>query len=127
MRERRTRLAGWWWMLPVLVFPAFLAYHAARRSYEWRADRQSVGWTEDPEALITGLVRITRACDTPREWGWWVGLALSEPSTMDRVRAVARQANIGDRRLRELLETAEQPAGDGYLTGCDGPAEAPAT
>jgi Zn-dependent protease with chaperone function len=103
------------WM-PLLLPPAFLLQRAVRRWNERRADDDAVTWSGDPEALITGLVRVTRANDMPIEWPRWVQLLMPHPSTMQRVRAAAVRGRIPDERLEQMLADSTAPPADGYAT-----------
>jgi len=112
------------WM-PLLLLPAFLLDRAMRRRNERLADADAVAWSGDAEALITGLVRVTRAHKMPIDWPRWVRLLMPHPSTMERVRAAAAQARITDNRLQQLLADPAGPPTDCYpVTGSSAPAGA---
>ena len=99
---------------PLLMPPVYLLHRALRRRIERQADADALAWSGDPEALITGLARITRAHGMPLEWPLWVKPLMTHPPTMERVRRVASQAGIPEGRLASLLEPSTNPPGDGY-------------
>lgn len=89
--------------LPLVLPAEFLLQRANRRRRELRADADAVAWSGDAEALIEGLARVSRASGMPLAWPGWVRPLMPHPPTLDRVRAVARQAAIPEARLEELL------------------------
>ena len=100
--------------IPLLLPPAFLAHRAIRRRNEFVADADGAAWSADPEAFITGLARVTLAHRMPMEWPLWSRALMPHPSTLDRVRVLARRAGLGDERLQELIAAASVPAADSY-------------
>jgi len=100
--------------IPLLGPPAFLLHRGLRRWNERQADADAVTWSGDAEALITGLVRVTRAHNMPIEWPGWVKPLMPHPSTMARVRAAAAQAHIPEGRFQELLSASAGPPVDVY-------------
>ncbi len=106
------------WM-PLLLPPLFLLQRANRRRHEYVADADAATWSGDPEAFITGMLRVTRGLGLPLEWPGWARLLMPHPSTMERIRAAASRAGIAEERFRELLAIPGPPA-DGYTVS--GPA-----
>jgi Zn-dependent protease with chaperone function len=97
-----------------LLFPASLAvgialtFFVARR-LEYSADWWSVRIAADPEAMITGLVRITRDGQLPLNWSKWDEKLLSHPSTVRRAARIAKKSGITAERLGELLNPHAEP------------------
>ena len=112
------------WM-PLLLPPAFLLHRAIRRRNEFRADADAAAWSGDPEAMITGLVRVTRSHGMPLEWPRWVKPLMPHPSTVERVRALAARAEIPEARFQELLAVSADPPAERYpVSGSSAPAGA---
>ena len=82
-----------------------------RRRYEYQADAGAIELGRDPEALITGLVRISALNRVPLHWGRWAERSLSHPSTRRRIARIAERAKLAPERLETLLQAppAEQP------------------
>jgi hypothetical protein len=99
-----------------VVFPlavgARLHYRRLRR-FEFEADAAAVELTDDPEALITGLAKLTRGNYMPFRWpsgkGW-----MTHPDTRERVDHIARTAGLDASTVDGLLEVREDPADAGY-------------
>lgn len=100
--------------IPIFMVGGYLAFQAWRRSAERKADFDSVRWSGDPEAMITGLSRVSAASGMPLEWGPPVSWLLGHPSTMERLRAIARAGGVPEPRLIELIEESKVEASDHY-------------
>jgi hypothetical protein len=87
---------------------------AWRRAGEWKADLDSVRWSGDPEAMITGLARVSRAHGMPLEWGAPISWMMSHPPTMGRIRAIGRAGGINVSRINELMEESQRDPADSY-------------
>ncbi|HLJ46338.1 MAG TPA: M48 family metalloprotease [Bryobacteraceae bacterium] len=110
------------WM-PLLLPIAYLIYLKARRRLEWIADADGVAWSGDGEALIVGLARVSRAHGMALEWPRWTRPLMQHPSTMDRIRVIAKRAGISQERLEQLLALSQLPADDFYpISGTTAPA-----
>jgi hypothetical protein len=96
-------VAGW---IPIAIVGGWLSFKAWRRSGERKADLDAVAWSGNPEALITGLARVSNAAGMPMEWGAPVGWAMAHPSTGDRLRAIASAGAVTNSRLAELIEAS---------------------
>ena len=90
-----------------VVIPLLTYYFIARR-FEFVADATSVRTTGDPEAMITGLVKLHRLNLMPLQWGKWNEKLLTHPSTVRRAEAIARVAQIPDNYVAQLLERSVQ-------------------
>ncbi len=75
------------------------------RRFEWTADAGAVALTGDPEAAITGLVKIAALNLTPLAWGKWAGNWIAHPSTRKRAEAIARNSGIAGDWLDSLLSS----------------------
>ncbi len=96
---------------PVIFgFVLLLMFFVSRRN-EFDADAGAVKLTGDAEAMITSLARISRLNTMPIHWGKLDEKILTHPSTLRRVRHLARTAGISEARIPELLnQSAALPA-----------------
>ncbi|HEY1422928.1 MAG TPA: M48 family metalloprotease [Candidatus Acidoferrum sp.] len=85
-----------------------LTYYFIARRFEFVADATSVRATGDPEAMITGLVKLHRLNLLPLQWSKWNEKLLTHPSTVRRAEAIARVAQIPDTYVAQLLERSVQ-------------------
>jgi Zn-dependent protease with chaperone function len=114
----RPALPHWWqdsWMqhLPVGLMLAMVVYYYVMRRFEFQVDAYAAWLTGDPEAMITGLVKIHRLSLMPMQWGKWEEGMLTHPSTSDRLESIARQNGVSSRRLQEIVGASEG-AGEHY-------------
>ncbi len=79
------------------------------RRLEFAADALAVRMTGDPEALVTGLVRLSRLNHVPLQWSRAAESGLTHPSNRRRAEAIARLANLSSERLAGLLARDEPP------------------
>ncbi|HEY3269241.1 MAG TPA: M48 family metalloprotease [Armatimonadota bacterium] len=79
------------------------------RRRERAADVGSAELTGDPEAMITGLVRLMRLNSMPVSWSRWDDRTLTHPSTRARAEALARRCGVSADRLEELLAVDGEP------------------
>jgi hypothetical protein len=93
------------WGLAVASVVAALAFSALSRRFERQADAAAMELTGDPEAVISGLARLAQLNHLPLEWNKWDGSILTHPSTLARIRFVARRAGIDEARIRTLIES----------------------
>ena len=101
-------------LLPLLIVAMVLVFKAWRRSEERTADRDSVRWSRDPEAMISGLARVSLASGIPLDWGAPMSWMLSHPSTGQRLRLIAEAGGVPQSRVAELIEYARWEATDHY-------------
>jgi Zn-dependent protease with chaperone function len=97
----------------VFGFVLLLMFFVSRRN-EFDADAGAVKLTGDAEAMITSLARISRLNTMPVHWGKLDEKILTHPSTLRRVRQLARTAGIPEARIPELLNQAAAPSLDVY-------------
>ncbi len=91
-------------MLPGFLL-GYVLYLSYSRRFEFEADRGAVELTEDPEALISGLVKLTRLNYMPMVWGGrWGALFITHPETRKRVDAIATRFGVSEERVEELLD-----------------------
>lgn len=108
------------WLDTYLLFPtslltALLLRYFFSRKCERTADEFATLVTGDPESMITGLVKLSKMNLMPLRWGFWDESLGTHPSTMKRVKAIARRHRIPEERLSMLLETQPQRKdGEGY-------------
>jgi Zn-dependent protease with chaperone function len=103
-------LASWWWgrlMIPAIVMVLLWFYYACSRRFEYEADRQAAFLTQDPTALIAGLVKLARLSNIPLAWGRW-GLLMSHPSMQQRIQALAHCYGINVKQIEQLLAPIER-------------------
>jgi hypothetical protein len=106
-------LYPWLRHVPLALTLAFLAVYFASRRFEYQVDSYAAWLTGDPEALITGLVKLHRLTLMPMKWGKWDEHLVTHPSTSHRLEAIARENGVSRKRLQEILEQPE-PAGEPY-------------
>lgn len=94
-------------ILILYVFTLTLFYLMSRYM-ETVADTGAVQLSGDPEAVITGLLKLNRQNLMPVQWDRVTGSLFTHPSTLKRVQRVATIAQITPARLEQLLrETRE--------------------
>jgi hypothetical protein len=101
-------------LLPLLVVALVLAFKAWRRSEERAADRDSIRWSQEPEALISGLARASLSGGMPLHWGAPISWMLSHPSTSERMSLIAAAGGVPESRIPELIRQAQADADDHY-------------
>jgi hypothetical protein len=88
-------------------------FYLQSRYMENTADAGAVRLTGDPEAVITGLLKLGRLNLLPVQWGPVTGSLLTHPSTLKRVQRVARVGQLSPDRLQQILsqhqESQSQP------------------
>ncbi|MDT4955880.1 MAG: endopeptidase [Acidobacteriota bacterium] len=92
------------------IAAAMLITHFVSRGYERHADAIAITLTSDPEALITGLVKLARLNLMPVQIGSWDEKWSTHPSTMQRIQYLAAYSGIPPQRLQELLAAPETDA-----------------
>ena len=87
----------------VLVIVGLTIFHFISRHFESVADATAVHVTGDPEALITGLIRVSRLNFTPIQFGKFSETWLTHPSMERRARRIAEAGGMAPERLEEIL------------------------
>lgn len=88
---------------PIFYALLLLAIFFQSRRNEFAADAGAVKLTGDAEAMITALVKLSRLNTMPMHWGKLDEKLLTHPSTLRRVKRLARLGGIPEARLPELL------------------------
>jgi Zn-dependent protease with chaperone function len=101
-------------VIPLSILAIYFLIKAWRRAGERKADLDSVRWSGDPEAMITGLARVSRAHGMPLTWGFPISWMMAHPPTMNRMRAIARAGGLNDSRVAELLAESRLDPADHY-------------
>jgi Zn-dependent protease with chaperone function len=105
------KFADWLEQLPqldlVLVAIGFAIFYLRARLFERAADAGSVQLVGDPEAMISGLLKISRLNLMPIQWGKITGSILTHPSTLKRVEHIAQIGNVPPERLQQILAEHE--------------------
>lgn len=86
----------------------FIVFFYSRRN-EFAADSGAWKLTGDAEAMITALVKISRLNTMPIEWGKLDEKMLTHPSTLRRIKHLARLGNISEARIADLLNQSVAP------------------
>ena len=112
-----------WQGVPMRVLSLFvplLALLALRilRQHEIEADLGGVQLTADAEAFVSGMARLCRLDEEPLHVSRWEVLVSTHPAPIERLRAVARRANLDHRRFERLIQCG---------CGDDGSYQAPAS
>ncbi|MBS1804996.1 MAG: M48 family metalloprotease [Acidobacteria bacterium] len=96
-------------LILILFVVALILYHLNSRHMEYVADAGAVQFTEDPEAMITSLLKLSRLNLTPVQWDRATGAMLTHPSTLKRVQRIARVGQVPPERLQQLLVESTNP------------------
>lgn len=87
----------------VLVMIGLTVFYFISRHFESVADATAVHLTGDPEALITGLLRVSRLNFMPIQFGKMSEAWLTHPSMARRARRIAEAGGMAPERLQEIL------------------------
>ncbi len=96
-------------MIPVWAYGFLLATVVTlglgfvSRGHERVADTGGVEISGEPEAFITGMVKLARLNSLPLDWGG-AGSLLTHPSMQQRIDAVAAEAQISEERVNQLID-----------------------
>jgi Zn-dependent protease with chaperone function len=88
---------------PVFYALMLLTIFLVSRRNEFAADAGAAKLTGDPEAMITGLAKLSRLNTMPMQWGRIEEKTLTHPSMLRRITRLARSAGIAQERIPELL------------------------
>jgi Zn-dependent protease with chaperone function len=92
----------------VLVMLGLTGFYFLSRRFENVADAAAVRLTGDPEAQITGLLKVNRLNRTPIQWGKASESWLTHPSTVRRVERIAAAGGMAPERLHQILQEYAQ-------------------
>jgi Zn-dependent protease with chaperone function len=98
-----------------LIYGVFLlgVFFVARRN-EFSADAGSVKITGDAASLITGLAKVSSLNSMPIHWGKLDEKMLTHPSTLGRIKRLAKLGGIPESEIPQLLARATEPPSDIY-------------
>lgn len=99
---------------PIFYGLLLLAIFFQSRRNEFAADAGAVKLTGDAEALITALAKLSRLNTMPIHWGKLDEKLLTHPSTLRRMKRLARIGGISEARLPELLSQSLARPADVY-------------
>ena len=85
-----------------LACASLVLFFLSRRN-EHQADAIGISLTEDPEAFISGLAKLSRLNLMPLHSGGWSESLETHPSTMRRLQGVAKKFGISDERFETLI------------------------
>ena len=88
----------------ILIMLGLTGFYFLSRRFENQADRTAVRITSDPEAQITGLLKLSRLNLTPIQFGKASEGWLTHPSTVRRAERIAAAGGMTPERLREILD-----------------------
>jgi Zn-dependent protease with chaperone function len=95
----------------VLVMLGLTVFYFLSRRFENVADAAAVRLTGDPEAQITGLLKVNRLNRTPIQWGKASESWLTHPSTVRRVERIAAAGGMAPERLHQILQEYSAQSG----------------
>lgn len=101
--------------IPLALLLVSLFFFNTSRKFEYQADAQGVLLTGNPQAAITGLVKLTRFNQMPMQWGKLSESWTTHPSLQRRVSAIAKRYDIPDEDVDTLVTEALQAAPDETL------------
>jgi len=81
---------------PLLVF-----YYCSRR-FEFSADGEAVGFTDDPETAIQALVNLYQTRELPAAQDALTELFMTHPTLAQRVHAIASDARLPGEHLTDI-------------------------
>lgn len=87
----------------VLIMLGLTGFYFLSRRFENQADETAVRVAGDPEAAITGLLKLSRLNYMPIRFGKWETW-LTHPSTAKRVERIAAFGGLAPARLQEILQ-----------------------
>jgi Zn-dependent protease with chaperone function len=91
-----------------LALSSLILFFVSRRN-ERQADEISIKLTNDPEAFISGLAKISRMNLLPLHSGRWAESLDTHPATMRRFENIAKSHGISTDRLQALLSEQNPP------------------
>lgn len=100
---------SWLRHIPLSLILALVAAHFVSRRFEHQTDSYAAWLVADPEALITGLIKVHRLSLMPMRWGQWEEGLLTHPSTDLRLEVIARENGLSRQRLQEVVDAPNQP------------------
>ncbi len=108
------------WAQAVVMLVSFWFYYFIQKKFEYTADAGAVHATQDPEAMITALAKISRLNLMPLQWSRSSEAMLTHPSTMRRLQRIASLCAMPESHLQHLIAQSEKepeqvsPVATGY-------------
>lgn len=99
----------------VLIMLGLTGFYFLSRHFENQADETAVRVAGDPEAQITGLLKISRLNFMPIRWGKTSEGWLTHPSTVKRAERIAALGGLAPERLQQILQQYEAGTGSGEV------------
>ena len=87
----------------VLVTLGLTGFYFLARHQENQADATGVRLTGDPEAAVTGMLKLSQLNRMPLHWGKASESWLTHPSTVKRLQRIAAAGGMTPERLQEIL------------------------
>lgn len=88
----------------ILILLGLAGFYFLSRRFEYHADAGAVALTGDPEAQITGLLKLSRLNLMPIHWGRATGVWITHPSTLRRAERIAAAGGMSAEQLNSILE-----------------------
>lgn len=88
----------------ILILLGLAGFYFLSRRFEHEADAGAVTLTGDPEAQITGLLKLSRLNLMPIHWGRATSLWITHPSTVHRAERIAAAGGMSAEKLKAILE-----------------------
>jgi Zn-dependent protease with chaperone function len=109
-----------YFLYPLSLISSVLVLYFLSRRFERSADDFAALLTNDPENMITSLVKVSKMNLMPITWGKWDERFSTHPATLRRAEHIAKNHGIPSDRLSVLLETQpNRKEGLGYTVPDD--------
>ncbi|MEO1403452.1 MAG: M48 family metalloprotease [Cyanobacteria bacterium J06635_1] len=101
----------WRIIVPVVCFGlSLVCLYTLSRRFEYQADAQAALLTTNPQAMMTGLVKLARLNQIPLQWGRWSESWMTHPSIQRRIEALARRYDMPATALDTLIKATDAQA-----------------
>jgi Zn-dependent protease with chaperone function len=98
---------AWFWAWSqrdfLLILAGFGAFYFVSRRFEHAADIRGAELTEDAEAQISGLLKLSRLNLMPIQWGKGTGTWLTHPSMVRRAERIAASSGMSAEQLQAII------------------------